>query len=182
MPATRLARATILLAAASSAALLVGCAALPDAQPLSRPAPTVDAAGEALASRTYLVECVPDELVQRPDRYTLSCGDGNEWLEGLVWVDWGDPTASATGTLVTNSCEPNCAEGTLERRSVTVSVTDLAQGEGAANYRTLRVDGGPNGAEQYDLPGVTTGESDWMADEPPSSPTPEATPSAQPTR
>lgn len=37
MPATRLARATILLAAASSAALLVGCAALPDAQPLSRP-------------------------------------------------------------------------------------------------------------------------------------------------
>lgn len=181
MTPARLVRATILMLAASSATLLVGCAATPDARPLARPIPTVDAAGEALASRTYLVECVPDELVQRPDRYTLACGDGNEWLEGLVWTGWGDPTASATGTLVTNSCEPNCAEGTLERRSVKVSVTDLALGEGAANYRTLRVDGGPNGAEQFELPGVTAGESDWMADAPEGA-TPEPSPSAQPVR
>lgn len=171
MPTAGLARTAIIVAALASATVLAGCAAQPDATPLSRPVPTADAEGEALAASTYLVECVPDELVQRPGQYTLSCADGNEMLEDLVWVDWGEPTASASGTLVTNTCEPTCAEGRLARRPVTVTATDLALGEGAATYRTLSVAHGadrPEGVpptERFELPGIDDGESGQMADD-----------------
>lgn len=188
MPTSRPLRAAILVAAVAGATTLVGCAGTVDARPLSRPIPTADARGEALAAVTYLVECVPDELVQRPGKYVLACGDGNEWLENLTWTNWGEPTASATATLATNTCEPTCAQGQFERRPVTVSVTDLAQGEGAATYRTLTVQHGddrPEGtppSEQFDLPGIEPGESDQTADDSELDAVGAASASPQPTR
>lgn len=173
MGSARLTRISVVVAATITASVLfAGCASTADARPLSRSAPSADAAGEALAAATYVVGCVPDDLVQRPGRYVLACGDGHVWLEGLTWTGWGDPTASAAGTLVTNACDPTCVNGTNERRSVTVALTDLVEGEGAATYRTLTVTHGtdrPDGVpatERFDLQGIAPGDVGHMADGP----------------
>ena len=47
----------------------------------------------------------------RPLRITLTCADANTLLRSLNWSSFSGLTARATGTLVTNTCEPNCAQG-----------------------------------------------------------------------
>jgi hypothetical protein len=52
-----------------------------------------------------------NRAASRPTLLTLTCGDGNTVLKGLRWSSFGGPTARATGTFVTNTCEPDCAAG-----------------------------------------------------------------------
>jgi len=47
----------------------------------------------------------------RPKLLTLTCGDGNTALQGLRWSSFGGQIAHASGKLVMNTCEPNCAAG-----------------------------------------------------------------------
>ncbi|HUA73965.1 MAG TPA: hypothetical protein VL988_04335 [Solirubrobacteraceae bacterium] len=60
----------------------------------------------------------------KPKRLTLTCGDGNTYLKNLSWSNFGSDPASAKGTFVSNTCEPNCAEG----KNVSYPVTIKAQG------------------------------------------------------
>ncbi len=52
-----------------------------------------------------------NRAVARPTLLTLTCGDGNTVLKGLRWSSFGGPSARATATFVTNTCNPNCAAG-----------------------------------------------------------------------
>ncbi|MDO5630178.1 MAG: hypothetical protein Q4G43_17835, partial [Mobilicoccus sp.] len=54
--------------------------------------------------------------------------------------------------------------GFYDRKAVTLTVTDLAQGEGAATYRTLTVTPEGENPERFELPGIQPGEVDQMAD------------------
>ncbi len=51
---------------------------------------------------------------------TLTCGDGNTLLRGLRWSSFGGAVARASGTFLTNTCEPNCAQGKVVRYQVQV--------------------------------------------------------------
>jgi hypothetical protein len=52
-----------------------------------------------------------NSAASRPKLLTLTCGDGNTVLKGLRWSSFGGNDARASGTLVINTCEPNCAAG-----------------------------------------------------------------------
>jgi hypothetical protein len=52
-----------------------------------------------------------NKAVSRPKLLTLTCGDGNTVLKALIWSSFGAAAAQAKGTLVMNTCEPNCAQG-----------------------------------------------------------------------
>jgi hypothetical protein len=60
----------------------------------------------------------------RPKTLTLTCGDANTVLTGLRWSSFGGASALATGTLETNTCTPNCANGKFVRYSVAVRAND----------------------------------------------------------
>src|SRR5271154_2554925 len=61
------------------------------------------------ASTLKITNC--NSAAVRPKLITLTCGDGNTVLKGLSWSSFGGPAAQATGSFVTNTCEPNCAAG-----------------------------------------------------------------------
>lgn len=131
----------------------------------SRPSPSsLDAAGlAARAEVTYLVECVEDQLVQRPKTFTLTCADANQFLDRLQWADWGADTARATGVVTVNLCEPSCAQGKEASYPVRVTASGLVEGEASATYRTLTVTAtgerpqGTPRVETFDLPGHQPG-------------------------
>lgn len=157
--------------------LLTGCS-IADRAPRTSPIPT-HAAGSDTADRaevTYLPECGPDSLVKRPSSYVLACGDGGELLEDLTWRAWGEESATAGGNMVTNDCNPNCAEGSDISNPVKVVADQLSVGEGTSVYRRLTVTldtpggggvqtvlhlpesgGGPSGDGPTELPTMSDG-------------------------
>jgi hypothetical protein len=48
-----------------------------------------------------------------PVVYSSGCVGASVNIDGLAWQSWGGPTATATGTLRYNDCEPDCARGTI---------------------------------------------------------------------
>jgi hypothetical protein len=70
----------------------------------------------------------------RPKTLTLACADANTVLKSLSWSSFGGATAVAKGTLVVNSCEPNCAAGKALNFAVNVKATTAKRCKG-----TLRV-------------------------------------------
>jgi hypothetical protein len=61
--------------------------------------------------------------VAQPGHYVLACGDGNTYLEDLVWSSWGPETGEAKGSYFANDCTPNCGAGTIHSWPATVSVS-----------------------------------------------------------
>lgn len=146
--ATRRLAAAMLTATVGVAGLLSGCADEADPDPV--PASETVLPNE---SEVYLIECVPENTVEQPASFVLSCADSGEWLDGLTWTSWGEPVATATGALVRNNCEPSCAEGTDERFEVTVTADRLVEGDSIAAYARLRVQLTETGkTETYRLP------------------------------
>jgi hypothetical protein len=74
------------------------------------------------ASPMKIVNC--NKSASRPNLLTLTCGDGNTALKGMSWSSFGGATAKGKGTFVTNTCEPNCAEG----KNVSYPITATAAG------------------------------------------------------
>jgi hypothetical protein len=57
---------------------------------------------------------------EHPTGYVLFCADANADFTRLVWQDWGEATAYATGIARWNDCTPNCASGTWKSQPVTL--------------------------------------------------------------
>jgi hypothetical protein len=53
----------------------------------------------------------------RPGTFELFC-DGSGYFTELRWSTWNPSTATATGRLYLDNCEPNCAAGTFSHRTV----------------------------------------------------------------
>jgi hypothetical protein len=85
------------------AASLAGPASAHPAQP----APPV--AGTAV--RTVVLDCPGLPALVRPKTYILTCADGYVQLEKLSWTSWTPGLASASGTLLKNTCMPSCVAG-----------------------------------------------------------------------
>jgi hypothetical protein len=74
------------------------------------------------ASPLKITNC--NKTASSPKLLTLTCGDGNTVLKGLSWSSFGGASAAGKGTFVTNTCEPNCAEG----KDISFPVTAKATG------------------------------------------------------
>lgn len=122
---------------AAVGALAFGGIALAQGDPEPARTPDGPVAEHPLADATYLIECIEDNLLSAPDTFTIACADGNANLAQLAWEDWGADEATAVGDLVVNTCEPTCADGTLETYPVRVTAGDLVHGEAVQAYGSL---------------------------------------------
>lgn len=119
--------------------VLAGCSGA-DREPVDHGAATSAVAHEGeLALITYLWDCLDQEPLNKPATYVLTCGDGNAALEGMSWSAWGEDVAHGEGDLVTNDCEPSCAEGQVVRFPVTVKADELLNLEATQVYSRLSV-------------------------------------------
>jgi hypothetical protein len=70
--------------------------------------------------QTVVLDCPGQSALVRPKTYTLSCADGYVSLNKLSWTSWTPGLASATGTLVKNTCTPSCVAGHFKSYSALV--------------------------------------------------------------
>ena len=77
------------------------------------------AALAANASQPQAINC--QSLKFKPQKITLSCGDGGTWLGKLKWSSWTKTQAVANGNFTANNCSPTCVAG--HTHSVAVKVT-----------------------------------------------------------
>jgi len=70
--------------------------------------PDAEASSVTLPSRCF------DQRVE-PSSVVLTCADGGFVALELVWSDWGEARARATGIASVNLCRPSCAEGKRRR-------------------------------------------------------------------
>jgi hypothetical protein len=89
----------------------------------------------AAASPLKITNC--NKAASRPRLLTLTCGDGNTYLRGLSWSSFGGTAASGKGTFVTNTCEPNCAQGKNVRYPAAVKATGSKKCKDATVYAKL---------------------------------------------
>lgn len=98
------------------------------------------AAPAALAADPTLVRADCRSGSERPAQIVLACGDGGAVLDDLVWTGWGAGTATAAGSLSTNTCDPTCAGGTFVTFPATVRADLRVRCTGSAyGYTRLRV-------------------------------------------
>jgi hypothetical protein len=75
----------------------------------------------------------------RPKEIEVS-GDSSGYVKDLVWSDWGNPQATATGVMELDDCNPNCAQGTFTGYPATVTLAGLTPyGTDLEAYSTIVV-------------------------------------------
>lgn len=75
-------------------------------------------AANAAEPKPVLQDC--DTVGQvNPAMLILACADRGLVLQNIVWTDWGDDRALGSGTLIANTCVPDCAAGNYTRSWVT---------------------------------------------------------------
>ena len=84
------------------------------------------------AGASQIMEIQPKQIVVS--------GDGSRYVDSLTWTGWGQPQATATGTLKVNDCTPSCAQGTFSPYPATVTLAGLKPyGTGLEAYSTIVV-------------------------------------------
>jgi hypothetical protein len=97
--------AAIALSAAALAAVSVPLAA----HAATAHAVTAQEAIHQTAPSVAVYDCLNQPQI-RPSTFDLFC-DGSGSFTGLRWSTWNASTATATGALYLDSCQPNCAQG-----------------------------------------------------------------------
>jgi hypothetical protein len=90
------------------------------------------AGGCTYAGASQIMEIQPKQI--------YVSADGSRYVDSLTWAGWGQPQATATGTLKVNDCTPSCAQGTFSPYPATVTLAGLKPyGTGLAAYSTIVV-------------------------------------------
>jgi hypothetical protein len=105
-------RLTRFAAIALSATALVTVSA-----PFAAHAATAHDTTQASAAPSVAVYDCANKPQVRPGTFDLFC-DGSGSFTKLHWSAWNTSTATATGVLYVDNCEPNCAQGTWSHRTV----------------------------------------------------------------
>jgi hypothetical protein len=106
--------------------------------------PTQPGKATQSAAASVVVYGCDQKPVTRPAQFTLACGDGTITLSSLTWSNWGQPTATATGTYSLVVCVPSCATGTEVHVGATVTVSGLRGG----SYTVMHINA-PNAPNAY---------------------------------
>jgi hypothetical protein len=99
----------------------VATTSLPPASPSSS---TTAPATAITVCRDPAVPCSGAMMETEPTDMS-STADGAQYVEGITWSDWGSPTATGTGTMEVDNCDPNCASGTRTGYPATVTLSRL---------------------------------------------------------
>jgi hypothetical protein len=104
------------------------------------------AGADAAQATTYLPGRCYD-LIVKPKRVILACGDGGLFLSAMHWTEWGKPRAHGNGRMLANDCDPSCVDGTfigypvrvtLSGRSAAAATPSSTRGCTTASPRTVR--------------------------------------------
>lgn len=95
------------------------------------------AVGAGAAGRPAYLAARCSDLAVRPVS-VAPCGQNRQELLALRWRGWGTPRATATGSLYTNTCVPDCpsGEGRVDRVRVTADRLRSCRG-GTRQYARL---------------------------------------------
>src|SRR5579875_1668943 len=69
-----------------------------------------------------VLTCAGKKVV-KPASYVLACADANAYFSSVHWLSWGRASATATATLVQNTCAPTCAAGKFIRYPAKLSLS-----------------------------------------------------------
>lgn len=129
-----------LVGAAGLAASPLAASTQAQAAPVqAQPAHAQPAHAQGAGDYTFVKECLTDRVRRAPLTFDTSCADGAAELRKLHWRNWGSATATATGVMNVNLCEPNCAQGRTRSYPVKVVVSRIKHGEAAQFYRSMKV-------------------------------------------
>jgi hypothetical protein len=93
---------------------------------------TEPADGCNYAGASQVMEATPSEI--------STAADGSGFVKNLLWSNWGNTRATATGMLEIDNCTPNCAQGTYAGYPATVTLSGLMPyGSGVEAYSTIVV-------------------------------------------
>lgn len=83
----------------------------------------------------------------KPKRIVLACGDAGLVATKLQWKQWGTTQAKGSGTGEEKVCSPNCAEGTVAKGEMTLTLSRprLCTQDGKRHFTKVHY-GWPQGA------------------------------------
>jgi hypothetical protein len=100
---------------------------------------------------TYPVGTCNGQMRTQPTQ-VLTSGDGSAYVRGITWSGWGSPTATGTGTMEIDDCNPNCAQGTFTGYPATITLSGLtpyASGKQAYADMTITTSAAAGGTRSY---------------------------------
>ena len=107
------------------------------------------------SAEIYTWDC--EYPTQKPEAITFTCADGNMYLDQITWSQWRADGALGSGTYNVNDCDPDCADGTMLRGPVDITLSNPTEYKGKFYLRTLviRSNDGKN------LPKMTSDTYEW---------------------
>ena len=118
--------------ATASAAAAASSSSSSAAPPIVVTVCTEPADGCNYAGASQVMEAMPSEI--------STAADGSGFVKNLLWSNWGNSRATATGMLEIDNCTPNCAQGTYAGYPATVTLSGLMPyGSGVEAYSTIVV-------------------------------------------
>lgn len=119
---------------------------------LSSPSPQTSAISP---SQVFTWDCeIP---VQKPKAITFTCGDGNMYVEDIDWSRWDSKRATGTGKYTTNTCDPDCADGTFISAPVKITLSHLTERKKKFYLRTLEI----QSKDGKNLPKMQSNSYEW---------------------
>ncbi len=129
------------LAALASAMALSGCGS-------GSPHTTSNTTTGQTPSATFGKGASPEV---RPSEVALSADSGNI-VTKITWTSWGPESAVGIGTWEYNSCQPDCADGSVTDYSAKLTLSDVVH---RRFTRVTEAQSGPHGhINMFTLPGM----------------------------
>ena len=98
---------------------------------------SISGCGTAEPRVNYVFDCRTN--VQQPKELTVYCADGGQIIQEIRWFNWTDLSATGEGIAFTNQCDPNCAEGQIQRSKVKITLLDVEDVDGISMFTTLQL-------------------------------------------
>lgn len=91
----------------------------------------------AADARTYLFDGGALRMHYKPRSYAAGGVGASARMERIRWSSWGSRRAVGRGTAANNTCDPSCAEGSIERERgrLVLSRPRTCRSKGGKRYR-----------------------------------------------
>ncbi|GAA1005416.1 hypothetical protein GCM10009551_082970 [Nocardiopsis tropica] len=107
--------------------------------------------GAAPAPQTTSIKACDGSPAVRPSELVLACADAGAVVSGITWDSWANDTATGSGTLTTKTCEPDCASGGTQTRTVGVTLHTPVRDPNGASRFTVATVGSKGDFQDYTL-------------------------------
>jgi hypothetical protein len=74
-----------------------------------------------LENPVYVSDCGYG-VEKQPTTITLTCADGGIRIESITWQSWNTVEASGSGTLLENTCNPDCSTGNYVSQDASITL------------------------------------------------------------